>query len=528
MFDTFHTLISWLFDRSNQYCRDIQYKRLLFFFHFNMAPLKITADVFEEWLKYDKDHRHAGVSDGLLTEIPKLVWDFPVPTLCHMLKHPLKDNATAEQAEEPWPTATLAQELCEQYPGLSVLLEDPCVLVAGGCVQAALLDTKNNDVDIFLVGLPSVEAANAKLEELSHKLVACWAASGRNFHPYDDDNDLALLTSNTLTLRGPWECQFILRLYKTVEEVLFGFDLPCCSIGVTCNKSDKSSAFEKDKKEPRTFLTPLCALAVDAGVCVVRPDRASPNFLQRINKYFRRHYHMALVEAQPFVDAAFETPPTKQAKQKNSAVTSNIEGFLANQLRVVYSKDASQPNKLVCHHMGKHAADALADNDVHDYETSAYQRVVWKHYSLLNLAQPENTSHPFPVMYKCGLSGTFSMSLLRPALTDKQLDGLVTMFVSTLQRSNDRLSRHASKTVFQVMLRMYPRQCTDMLLAEDKNACVRLALSMLDTLHFSLARIPKVPQVHWVTENPGDQHTASFKPRPMTPEDLYSSLFNQK
>lgn len=479
---------------------------------FNMASLNVTAAVFDEWLQFDETHRRAGVADGLLTEIPQLTWDFPVPTLCHPPKLTFKSEA---KEEEPLSTAALVSDLCAQYPGLSVLLEDPCVLVAGGCVQAALLDKDNKDVDIFLIGLPTVEAANAKIAELSDKLVAFWTNSGHVFHPWDDDTDIALLTANTFTLRGAWECQFVLRLYKTIEEVLFGFDLPCCSIGVN----------RKAGADPQVFFTPLCALAMVTGVCVVRPERASPNFLQRIDKYFRRDYNMALVKAQPFLDAAAcKEPPSKKVRHCGSC-DAEFEGYLANRLYVTFSKNAKKPNKLICRYMtcNDHVLDA---NDIHDYDSCCYQKVAWQHYSLLNLAQPDNSFHPFPVMYVSGLSSSFSMSHLRPALTPQKLDKIVTGFVTTMRRSNEAcLSRHAGKTVFKAMLKMFPRECLTMLQSQDTTACVKLAQVMLEQLRVILTQLPEVPQLHWVTENPGEQHTASFKPRPMTPETLYSSLF---
>lgn len=479
------------------------------------------SKIFQDLLDEDEKQRRNGVSDGLLSgelvDHAILTWDFPVPTLCHVSSNASTNNFFAvcrgprKEEKTPKTIAGLADRLCKKYPGLNVLLEDPCVLVAGGSVQAELKNQKEKyhdngkDVDVFLIGMPDIEAANAKIMELSRKLVATWVSLGRVIQPDMEDQmcDMAILTANTLTLNGKFKCQFILRLYKTKEEVLFGFDLPCCSIGVTGSS---------------VYYTPLCALALTSNVCAIRPHRASPSFLFRMNKYFSRGYDLALVGSVPFATctSAMQSPCKKT---KSEGVTDRYRGFLGN-LAVEYTKDKAQPNKMICSSIDW-VGPTLEEN-MHDYvDRAGYAHVAWKHHAMLNLGQVD---HPCPNIFVADLSESLSVSSFSPLFTVSDLSKYVNRFL--LKRDVDVAIR-ARRVVFKSMLKMFPKECLQLLQTNNMVACVKLVERYRESVVQRLNQ-PEVinPRLNWLVTNPGEQLTASFQPCPMAPEDLYAELFN--
>lgn len=470
---------------------------------------------FEQLLQEDEQQRRTGVSDGLLTELPKepWTWDFPVPTLCHPPKSSYLGSPCTQKMKAKMTLSAdgLSQNLCKQFPGLSVLLEDPCVVVAGGCVQAVLMSPNLNldnyrfadmDVDVFLVGLTDTEAATAKVVELARKLVTCWTST----HKHKIGKDNAVLTSNTLTLNGLFKCQFILRLYKTKEEILFGFDLPCCSIGISGSVA---------------YFTPLCALALQTKVCAVRPHRASPNFLHRIQKYFNRGYDMALVDSNSFaLDTNKSKSPTKkEPAHKRLNCGGTVEKLLGHQMTLYYAKDPAQANKLLCSMMSRIDSSLDTLDSLKDYDSGCDSRVIQHYLSLVNIATPD---YKCPMIYSGSLSVDFVLSDLQPVLTKARFNSIVAMFLAGVCE-NFRKSTH--KVVFRAMCKMFPAECAALFLSEDIDACVELVARFKKEMHQRIALNPFAAGLNWLVENPGEQLTASFKPCPMTPEALYSQLF---
>lgn len=469
---------------------------------------------FEQLLQEDEQQRHTGVSDGLLTELPKepWTWDFPVPTLCHPPKSSYLGSPCTQKMKDKTATLSadgLSQKLCKQFPGLSVLLEDPCVFVAGGCVQAVLMSHLHDynftdmDVDVFLVGLSDTEAATAKVVELARKLVTCWTTD----HTYKIGKGIkAVLTSNTLTLNGLFKCQFILRLYKTKEEILFGFDLPCCSIGIS-----RSVA----------YFTPLCALALQTKVCAVRPHRASPNFLHRIQKYFNRGYDMALVDSDSFaLDTNKSKSPTKkEPAHKRLNCGGTVEKLLGHQMTLYYAKDPAQANKLLCSMMSRIDSSLDTLGSIKDYDSGCNDSVGQQYLSLSNIA---TSGYNYPMIYAGRLSADFVLSDLQPVLTKVRFNSIVARFLAGVCE-NFRKSTH--KVVFRAMAKMFPAECAALFLSEDIVACVELVARFKKEMHQRIALKPFAAGLNWLVENPGQQLTASFKPCPMTPEALYSQLF---
>lgn len=128
------------------------------------------------------------------------------------------------------------------------------VLIAGGSAFSILYDSTPGDIDLFIFGLDE-EQANMKIEEILSKVEYEHICRSKN----------ALTISTTKT-----KIQIILRLYKTISEVLHGFDVDSCCIG-----------YYKGK----IYCTKRALYSLKNGVNVVNFDRLSPSYEYRLVKY---------------------------------------------------------------------------------------------------------------------------------------------------------------------------------------------------------------------------------------------------
>lgn len=79
--------------------------------------------------------------------------------------------------------------------------------------------------------------------------------------------------------------QFILRLYKTPDEILGGFDLPCCAVGYSPTLGLRA--------------TPLGAFCVANRVVIADTSRRSPSFEYRLVKYGGKGFDVVLPSLSP-------------------------------------------------------------------------------------------------------------------------------------------------------------------------------------------------------------------------------------
>jgi tetratricopeptide (TPR) repeat protein len=163
------------------------------------------------------------------------------------------------------------------------------VVLAGGAVLAALTPMpptplreffhtnhayKSSDIDLFLYGL-NTDAATKKVSQLYH---AVKKANPQVF---------CVRSLHTITLVSEFpkrKIQIILRLYKTLAEVLHGFDLDACSVGF-----DGTDVWATDR----------AARAITRQYNMVDLSYLSPSYESRLFKYSKRGYRVAVPGFKP-------------------------------------------------------------------------------------------------------------------------------------------------------------------------------------------------------------------------------------
>lgn len=129
----------------------------------------------------------------------------------------------------------------------------------------------SSDIDLFLYGVTSDEAANAKLREI-HALIV------RNTGGRGD----VIRTARAVTIlnAGPYRhVQVVLRVYKSPAEVLLGFDIDSCTVGFDGKDVYCMERFKR---------------AMTKRYNLVNISRRSLTYEQRLYKYSRRGFAVAV------------------------------------------------------------------------------------------------------------------------------------------------------------------------------------------------------------------------------------------
>lgn len=155
---------------------------------------------------------------------------------------------------------------------------DGHLLIAGGAVVKVLFglgSDGDDDVDMFFYGLQSEQEA---LDLLQHIFSSV----------FDEVLDIRVTISqhcvtvhhrdNTYFNNVRTRYQFILRLYDTPDQILGGFDLPCCAVGVSPHLNNHLIA------------TPLAAFHLVTSTIFVDTSRRSTTYVSRLYKYNNRSF----------------------------------------------------------------------------------------------------------------------------------------------------------------------------------------------------------------------------------------------
>lgn len=149
------------------------------------------------------------------------------------------------------------------------------VLIAGGSILNALLNTQHSDIDIFLYKRNQDEAIKQIV-----KLIRSHHGSMINID-ISRTNNVVNIYVNKLS-KNSCQYQIILRLYSTPSEILHGFD--CCSVGY-----DGNPLWEPPYGKPLMgnplWENPRALFAITHGYNTVNFDRLSPSYGDRLIKY---------------------------------------------------------------------------------------------------------------------------------------------------------------------------------------------------------------------------------------------------
>jgi hypothetical protein len=192
--------------------------------------------------------------------------------------------------------------IVESLRKMNAYMQVPGVMLAGGYIYSILYGTRSDDFDLFLTelytrpGLFGVAKTHTDDNTLVHRIFEIGKIyrnqtgnsdkyrrdpnHARNInviHSMEDLDRFILYsrTANAITMhaRYTYDCQIILRVYKTYSEVLHGFDVDSCCIGY----------------DGRSLLfTERAMSAIRSGYNRVHFGRLSPSYEYRLAKYAKR------------------------------------------------------------------------------------------------------------------------------------------------------------------------------------------------------------------------------------------------
>lgn len=183
-------------------------------------------------------------------------------------------------------SSEIAYKLYSRYPFLKDI-QFKNIVIAGGSISAAIIDYNYHglvDLDIFFYGLQNTDEAinvfnfylytfidvmkkmykNIKFDFIKSK--NCFTLIGK-LDPYDYFGETRYRTE--------FKVQFIFRLYKSISEIIHGFDLGSSAI-----------AFDGTN----VFVSSLGKFAFEYQSNIIDPTRRSTTYEQRLAKYFNRQF----------------------------------------------------------------------------------------------------------------------------------------------------------------------------------------------------------------------------------------------
>lgn len=249
--------------------------------------MSVNTSIALKMLENDSLYRKEGVTDDLQTidRFRLKKWDYSLPTL----ESKTKMNRPAEFTLE---------RFCKSLFSASPFLTEvgwANILLAGGKVVQHLFEEKRDcDFDFFIYGISDPEEATARAVEflkfihsrLSSKKSKQESKSG--FSRFEVIQSTGSITVNINNIR----IQVVLRLYKTISEILHGFDLGSSAVGF-------------DGKQ--VYFTTLGMFCNGSRVNVVDTTRRSTTYERRLEKYWNRGFSIVV----PYLDVSKLPIPTE-------------------------------------------------------------------------------------------------------------------------------------------------------------------------------------------------------------------------
>ncbi len=171
------------------------------------------------------------------------------------------------------------------------------VAICGGSIFRIIHDDRSraNDIDMFLYGLNSKKHAITVVKAICQ----IWCKDKPSTKIYRTKNSVSLICTNNKEAVSVGKLKFdkiqiILRMYDTLPQILYGFDLQCAAFAMVSGSAEDESetvAFKVMGSELSMFSLATCHLIVDTG-------RRSESFAPRLEKYMR----MGMILIFPFLD----------------------------------------------------------------------------------------------------------------------------------------------------------------------------------------------------------------------------------
>ena len=144
------------------------------------------------------------------------------------------------------------------------------ILIAGGVLSSILGNIYYNDIDIFIYGFKTIKDATMKIIEVSRQLKTYCEKNEIPFHIISTDHLYRIYVNKT-------EIQFIPRLYKSIAQILYGFDLGSSSIGFDGNK---------------LYFSDMGKYSFVNSCNIIDINKYNLTYITRLLKYFHRGFNI--------------------------------------------------------------------------------------------------------------------------------------------------------------------------------------------------------------------------------------------
>ncbi|QGR53919.1 hypothetical protein [Moumouvirus maliensis] len=235
-------------------------------------------------LRIDQKHRTKGITGDLHTLdtiVSDLTLDYDLPTLCN--KRIDKPTILMNNMEK------FSEEFYKKYPFLKNVNMDN-LLIAGGSVSNIIRgDKSSGDIDFFVYGLNTKKATKRVEQWLLDILVRnniekesdnkSNDPKEKNRYIIDEYKIIKNKSSISILIDDDYKVQLIFRLYKSISEILHGFDLGSSAVGF-------------DGKQ--VYFTSLGKFCHEYSCNIIDTTRRSTTYEYRLIKYFNRGFNIVL------------------------------------------------------------------------------------------------------------------------------------------------------------------------------------------------------------------------------------------
>ena len=422
-----------------------------------------------------------------LSQIKPQEWDYSLPTLAR------ETNIRTD--------VNLPQFIQTFYKLIPFKIDMRNIIIAGGMVSSILLGSKSvHDVDIFIYGLDP-QQATARVDEISETLCGAYlhylikeqeSKPGKKFRKEEDDGPPPAPTYSykcirnqncvTITFDDKFIFQIILRVYRSIDEILHGFDIGSSAVG-----------FDGE----RLYFTSLSQFAYSYGCNIVDTSHRSTTYEYRLTKYYGRGFEIIV-------------PHMNVSRMRNINSKYNLDD-VCEMPHFAFSYSNICGNKIIVHRFLSTPQESAPS----DYQTGNVSEASMIYVNLRRIVQLLRVEPPVQAQtdfyFYSNKKG--NISTMVPFLSRRKVINFYDALAKrahTHEGLNIRLLRtyvaNASAVLREILEKGdTDQQFADLLFTRIQEEKSRV-LALVDQI---LAR--NYP-LQWVTKNPGTQITASFNP----------------
>lgn len=413
-------------------------------------------------------------------------WNYSLPTIVTTSGVPL-NNKRIKQIDE------FNKQFDHQYGWLFKDLNYDNILIAGGSVIETLLKVVwSNDVDIFIYGL-SKEEATTKVEELilhfqqafKNKIIQEAEKANEDVDNYLQKHYQITSVRNkysvSLTL-GLQTLQIIFRLYKSISQILHGFDMGSSAVGYDGTN---------------IYFTSLGKFSYEYLVNIVDPSRRSTTYEKRLVKYHSRGFNIILA------DLDISKLPASYLKYGLLEVC-ELPYF-------TFSYSHLKGNKIIMKQLLKWGNVPTNEFTHCDYTLDDFNEYTLFYLNLRNLVK--ETDNYYYYSEKDGLD----ILDVRPYISESRI---IDYYDNLLNRIYNKQEFNIKLFSFYLSEELLPSILTQIFIDKKPNVVADLLDEQKEEIINKLHNIP-ANTIEWITKNPGSQLTGSFNPIVSDVKDWY-------